>query len=762
MADHSSKSWLDAQLRETPLPEGLLVRLRAIAREAARQHGPPAGVGEEKLDRLLREVPLPAGLQERIRAALQEEALDEMLRGVEAPFGLAARVFVALREERMDDRVRDVPVPAGLADRIRAAVDADPEEAERVDVAVRTLPVPERVTARARIVPYLRSRPHPFFRGVAAALLFFLIGGGYLASVAAWTSLTRPAAPSPLAQMVVRLGGLEFEAPAPDEPAPSMESVTIAPAAETPAEDPQIVLRNIDEQPARGPAGEMAWALNHGLAADEKVISFQGELFGAQRAEDNFTGLETVRAPAPRGIELPMAPGYNRAEFFKLGVHPPVNPAADSEVSSVPVSTSTAAFDLAERLVRESRLPDSDEVRTEDFLAALEYNFPKPKEDAVRLLAAAGPSVFGERLNQVMPPRLLQVAAQAGPAKRRVSPATHLTVAIDVSADMRWNGRLEMAQRALSRMLEHLGPRDRLSLVAFHEEAAHEVEDASRDDREAILEAVARLAPQGERNLDAGLREALSLSLGAVGGDLSRRVVLLTSGPAGAPSVELEKSLRESKVRLDVIDLSRQDSSPESLESLAAAGGGKVHRGESADQIRWTLVEALLGESPVLASEASLTVEFNPKAVAAYRLIGHEPEFLGSSPGSGELRGLQAATALYEVWLLPNTIDDVAVATLTWRDPRTGELHDQSQRISRIQFAPSWAEAPTWLQAAAVAAHTAEVLRHSPFVYGDYRDHENTLVLADEVNPRLAEEESFRRLRALIERLNELKSRRMR
>jgi hypothetical protein len=33
MSDHPSDSWLDAQLRETPLPEALIERLRAIARE---------------------------------------------------------------------------------------------------------------------------------------------------------------------------------------------------------------------------------------------------------------------------------------------------------------------------------------------------------------------------------------------------------------------------------------------------------------------------------------------------------------------------------------------------------------------------------------------------------------------------------------------------------------------------------------------------------------------------------------------------------
>ena len=69
MSDHSSDSWLDEQLRETPLPEDFLVRLRAIARQRKRGRRGARRGEDESLDRLLREVQLPEGLKARIRAA---------------------------------------------------------------------------------------------------------------------------------------------------------------------------------------------------------------------------------------------------------------------------------------------------------------------------------------------------------------------------------------------------------------------------------------------------------------------------------------------------------------------------------------------------------------------------------------------------------------------------------------------------------------------------------------------------------------------
>ena len=77
------------------------------------------------------------------------------------------------------------------------------------------------------------------------------------------------------------------------------------------------------------------------------------------------------------------------------------------------------------------------------------------------------------------------------------------------------------------------------------------------------------------------------------------------------------------------------------------------------------------------------------------------------------MRADQAATALFELWLQPTGGDDVATAEVEWQDPQTGQMHKISQRISRVQFAKSFAESPLSLQAAAVAAEAAETLRGS-------------------------------------------------
>jgi len=109
----------------------------------------------------------------------------------------------------------------------------------------------------------------------------------------------------------------------------------------------------------------------------------------------------------------------------------------------------------------------------------------------------------------------------------------------------------------------------------------------------------------------------------------------------------------------------------------------------------------------------------------------------------------QAATALYELWLEPNGPSLVAEAEVTWVDA-DGRRRAVRQEIHRRQFKPSWREAALPLQAAAIAAEAAEVLRESPFAASRNRDLRGVLAQADEVNPRLAERESFQRFLRIL------------
>ena len=210
---------------------------------------------------------------------------------------------------------------------------------------------------------------------------------------------------------------------------------------------------------------------------------------------------------------------------------------------------------------------------------------------------------------------------------------------------------------------------------------------------------------------------------------------------------------------------SRSEIDP-ALGEWAKVIAGDVRRTQDAGRIYWHLLEMLSGRSPVVASEAKLSVRFNPECVAAWRLIGHDANsFAAINPPSldAELKAGEAATGLFEIWFRPGESDDVGQAELIWKEPNSGLPQRAIQRISRLQFAPTAAEMPLCLQQAALAAETAEVLKGSRdalrelgLVSANSRGLAGVLTAGRSVHPRLAQRADFQAFLEFVSRLEKL------
>ncbi len=134
------------------------------------------------------------------------------------------------------------------------------------------------------------------------------------------------------------------------------------------------------------------------------------DILTAPRGVDRLPTLEMVSHSIGRGLAPPLVPGYDFLFQLKMGerpfVSPEVNPALAS--SPVPLVRNKSSYLSAYESIAAGRLPAADDVRIEDFLAALDDLFPSTKEP-VALHLAAGPAPFGEPGLQ-----LLQVGLRAG------------------------------------------------------------------------------------------------------------------------------------------------------------------------------------------------------------------------------------------------------------------------------------------------------------------------------------------------------------
>lgn len=672
---------LDAQLRDVRLPGGLLDRLMAL---------PLAGDGD--VDELVRDVAVPAGLLQRLQAIplADDDGLDEALRDVSVPDDLVvacrhhARRYFARRTDRHGmDRVVQINRIAMAASLILAV----------------TLSL-----------------------GGALLLLWLVNGSGV---------------------QLVKNPPPPIVAPSPREK--PLETSLVMLADES-AGLPMRTLQPGDDK------REIAWTENEpsGVAASPDSIASARlprgadplarsggplPLLGIHNSWDDLPELPYTKANlVPHGLDWPLVPGDNRPFLVLKGFHPFVSPLAHPRLQTcqVPLAVEPSSYELARRYLERNEWPPVDRdhtwVRTEEFLKAVDYNFPKPTDQSLGLIVAGGPSpISGEGFC------LLQVGVQARQIDDGKHAPLHLVLLVDTSTSMRWGSRMEIVRRALRELPGIVGAEDRLSLVTFNQAAHVLVENLDRDGLAQFAAAADSLSAEGATNIVGGLREAYGVARPTLGpGRPAVRVVVLTDGlldlePATAQKIDEQAAEAAGQnIPLDVIDLGQQKETDPQAASLARNGGGKVHRAISAEQVRWALREIVTGRSQLVARAARLQVTFNPKSVLEYRLLGHESgDWLGLLPGplEADFRAGQAATALFEVRLAPNGPDDLASVDLAWyaadgANTMAGKTAQTARMtVERKHFATSLTGSAPWLQEAAVVAYTAEVLRHSPFIF---------------------------------------------
>ena len=700
-----------------------------------------------------------------------DPTLDRRLNEVAIPAGFVPRLWAiaSLSDHELDIRLRDVGIPAELEDRLREAV-----ANEALDEWLRSVEVPAGVLPRTRNIPHLRRRS-PVRQWALAASLMVLVGAGLMGLLGGVAFSVRWVEPPPLALMVIDQGPLGILSPS--EPVVAL----ISPADDGRwrsdhggLSDATMRLLTMFDQPQLGPAGQLAADIRTVWNPwDNWLLMRWGALGYVPAVDAALPELSALTAPSAQGMEAPLVRGYDREFLYSRGVQPPTLTAFDPAARGldVPLATRTNSFDRVRRLALSGRLPPPEMVRTEDFLAAVQTPSGNPRESgALAIRTAGGPSVFNRS-----EAGLLQVSIQAGLPPRS---AAHLVLVIDTSASMAWDGALDSIRSAVIGTLPHLEPQDRLSVILFSREVTEVVREVRREDRAELDQLTAVLehvASGGGANLGAALQQAVSVAIESEAATrLPGRLVLITANRpllARADAAAVRQMFGEAAkgdFRFEVCDLIRDGSPNAAWQELAGQAACTVRRPQGVDPLRWALVEALTGDASLAAKEVRLHIDFNPRAVAAYRLIGHESTSFGGllpEPLETDLRAGQTASALFEVWFYPNEEDDVATVRVQWRDPVEGKMRQTGpQRVSRLQFATALEGSALSLQASAIAAEAAEVLKQAfsfrllaPDRYAyepKPSGFEHVLAQARRVAPGLREQPQFRRLVTLLEALS--------
>ncbi|MCH9681474.1 MAG: VWA domain-containing protein [Deltaproteobacteria bacterium] len=194
-------------------------------------------------------------------------------------------------------------------------------------------------------------------------------------------------------------------------------------------------------------------------------------------------------------------------------------------------------------------------------------------------------------------------------------PPLNLAIAVDTSGSMQ-GPSIQFLREGLYRMLDDLGPDDRISIIGFDDTAEVMVEALAGDDP-ALALAIGSLEANGRTNIYDGLRVAYETVEAHADAGQQNRVILLSDGEATAgiesstKLVEMSSAYNAEGYSLTTIGMG-SEFNPELMRDLAEKGAGAFYFLEDPSAVQEVFEEEVQTFLVPLAQDVSISVQIDP------------------------------------------------------------------------------------------------------------------------------------------------------
>ncbi|MEO1139370.1 MAG: VWA domain-containing protein [Pseudomonadota bacterium] len=329
---------------------------------------------------------------------------------------------------------------------------------------------------------------------------------------------------------------------------------------------------------------------------------------------------------------------------------------SEEPVSTFSIDVDTAAYAVVRSSLMRGQLPPKDAVRIEEIVNYFPYDYAPPLGDVPFEPTV---SVTGTPWNPDT--RLVHIAIQGEQPAIEDRPPLNLVFLIDTSGSMNNPSKLPLLKRSLALMLPQLTQADQVAIVTYAGSAGQVLEPTLATDRDTILAALERLDADGSTAGQAGLQQAYTVADGMAEDGEVTRVILATDGDfnVGLSDPEALKDFiakkRDSGTYLSVMGFGRGNLDDATMQALAQNGNGQASYIDTLSEAQKVMVDQVTGALFPIANDVKIQVEFNPAAVAEYRLIGYETrvlnreDFNNDRVDAGEIGAGHQVTAMYEI-----------------------------------------------------------------------------------------------------------------
>jgi len=408
-------------------------------------------------------------------------------------------------------------------------------------------------------------------------------------------------------------------------------------------------------------------------------------------------------APAVDGVRPAQAPyasrqmmlgglgrgGFNTEAYDKIDDNKWAT-VANRPLSTFSVDVDTASYSNVRRFLNERQMPPKDAVRIEEMINYFSYNYPAPT-DGRPFAVTTAIGVCPWNANH----RLALVGLQAKRIDSEHMPPRNLVFLVDVSGSMFMPTKLPLVKASLAMLARNLTEKDRVAIVVYAGNAGLVLPSTPGNDTETILDSLQRLEAGGSTNGGAGIMLAYKTAADHFIEGGVNRVILTTDGDfnVGVSNqgdlIRLIEQKRDTGVTLSVLGFGMGNLKDSTMVKLADRGNGNYAYIDTLQEAEKVLVEQAGGTLVTVAKDVKLQVEFNPRAVAAYRLVGYEKrvlddqDFNDDRKDAGDMGAGHSVTALYEILPAGNSLDVPGVDPLKYqrREPSAAASRNEMMTI---------------------------------------------------------------------------------
>jgi len=392
--------------------------------------------------------------------------------------------------------------------------------------------------------------------------------------------------------------------------------------------------------------------------------------------------------------------------------------AQEEAFSTFSLHVSDVSFKLARAALANGQWPEAAKVRIEEFVNAFDYGDPMPtlkEKVSCRLEQSIHP--FLQQRN------LLRISMRTAAAGRSSNTPLRLTFVLDNSGSMERIDRQQTVRRAFALLAQQLKPIDQVTLISFARQPRLLADKVSGAQSHRLVELVADLPSEGGTNIEAALQLAFEKAKEQQVDGAQNRIVLLTDGAVNLGDANPEslsqmiRTMRVAGIAFDAAGICAEGLNDEVLEALTRKGDGRYYLLDSLEAADDGFALQIAGALRPSAKNVKVQVEFNPKRVGRYKLLGFEKhllkqeDFRNDSVDAAEMAAAEAGVAMYQFEAKPDGEGDVGSVSVRFRDLSTGEMIENRWPIPYEAAAPRPDQAVPSLRVATAAALLAAKLR---------------------------------------------------